>query len=63
MRELVRKREQEQIADMRAKGIQIDEPDLAPFQAAMGPAYEKIKKNIGEENFNKWMEMAKATEK
>ena len=63
MRELVRKQEQEQIADMRAKGIRIDEPDLAPFQAAMGPAYEKIKKNIGEENFNKWMEMAKATEK
>ena len=63
MRELVRKREQEQITDMRAKGIQIDEPDLAAFQAAMGPAYEKIKKNIGEENFNKWMEMAKATEK
>lgn len=63
MRELVRKQEQEQIADMRAKGIRIDEPDLAAFQAAMGPAYEKIKKNIGEENFNKWMEMAKATEK
>ncbi len=29
----------------------------------MGPAYDKIKKNIGEENFNKWMEMAKATAK
>ena len=61
MRELVRKQEREQIADMRAKGIQIDTPDLTSFQAAMGPAYEKIKKNIGEENFNKWMEMAKAT--
>ena len=63
MRELVRKQEQDQIADMKAKGIRIDTPDLAPFQAKMGPAYEKIRKNIGEENFDKWMEMAKATAK
>ena len=51
-----------QIEDMKSKGIRIDTPDLSLFQAKMGPAYEKIKKNIGEENFNKWMEMAKATE-
>jgi len=63
MRELVRKQEQDQIADMKAKGIRIDTPDLAPFQAKMGPAYEKIRKNIGEDNFDKWMEMAKATAK
>jgi TRAP-type C4-dicarboxylate transport system substrate-binding protein len=43
---------------MREKGIQIDEPDLAPFKAMMEPAYAKIKKNVGEENFNKWLEMA-----
>ncbi len=63
MRELVRKQEQDQIADMKAKGIRVDTPDLTPFQAKMGPAYEKIRKNIGEENFDKWMEMAKATAK
>jgi TRAP-type C4-dicarboxylate transport system substrate-binding protein len=63
MRKLVREAEAKQIADMKTKGITIDTPDLAPFRAKMGPAYEKIKKNIGEDNFNKWMEMAKATEK
>ncbi len=63
MRKLVREAEQKQIADMKSKGIEIDTPDLAPFKAKMGPAYEKIKKNIGEANFAKWMEMAKATEK
>ena len=57
MRKLARAEELEQIADMRAKGIQIDEPDLAPFKAMMGPAYDKIKKNVGEENFNKWLKM------
>ena len=63
MRDLVRKQEQDQIADMKSKGIRIDTPDLAPFQAKMGPAYEKIRRNIGEENFDKWMEMARATAK
>lgn len=61
MRKLVREAEQKQIADMRAKGIQIDTPALEPFQAQMGPAYEKIKKNIGEANFDKWMKMAAET--
>ncbi len=61
MRTLVREEEQKQIEDMKSKGIQIDTPDLAPFVAKMGPAYEKISANIGKANFDKWMEMAKAT--
>ena len=60
MRKLARAEEKKQIADMRDKGIQIDEPDLEPFKAMMGPAYDKIKKNVGEENFNKWLEMTDA---
>jgi TRAP-type C4-dicarboxylate transport system substrate-binding protein len=48
---------------MRKKGIQIDTPPLKPFQDKMGPAYEKIKKNVGEANFDKWMAMAAATRK
>lgn len=63
MRKLVRDSESKQIETMKAGGIRIDTPDLGPFKAKMGPAYERIKKNIGEENFNKWMAMAKATEK
>jgi tripartite ATP-independent transporter DctP family solute receptor len=61
MRKLVRDEEQKQIVEMRGMGIEIDEPDLAPFRAKMGSAYEKIKKNIGEANFDKWMKMAEAT--
>jgi tripartite ATP-independent transporter DctP family solute receptor len=63
MRKMVRDAEAEQIEELKGKGITIDTPDLAPFKDKMGPAYEKIKKNIGEDNFDKWMEMAKATEK
>ncbi len=61
MRQMVRENEMKQIEDMRSKKIQIDNPDLAPFRAKMGPAYDKIKKNIGEANFDKFMEMAKQT--
>ena len=61
MRKLARDEEAAQMADMRSKGVQIDEPDLKPFAEKMGPAYEKIRANIGAENFDKWMEMAKAT--
>jgi tripartite ATP-independent transporter DctP family solute receptor len=63
MRKMVRDAETDQIAELKSRGITIDTPDLAPFKAKMGPAYEKIRKNIGEDNFDKWMEMAKATEK
>ncbi len=61
MRKLVREEEAKQIEEMKSKGIKIDTPDLAPFKAKMGPAYEKISQNIGKENFDKWMEMAAAT--
>jgi tripartite ATP-independent transporter DctP family solute receptor len=61
MRKLVRDNEAKQIADMRSKGIQIDSPTLKPFQDKMGPAHEKIKLNVGAANFDKWMEMSRAT--
>jgi tripartite ATP-independent transporter DctP family solute receptor len=60
MRQLSRAEELKQIEDMRAKGITIDEPDLAPFQAMMGPAYEQIKQKVGAANFDKWIEMTKS---
>lgn len=61
MRKLVREEEQAQIADMRSKGVQIDTPELKPFADKMGPAYEKIGKNIGQDNFDRWMKMAEET--
>lgn len=63
MRKLIRDAEVVQIADMKKKGIRIDAPNLKPFQDKMGPAHEKIKKNVGEANFDKWMKMAAETRK
>jgi tripartite ATP-independent transporter DctP family solute receptor len=59
MRKLVRDDEARQIAEMKKMGIQIDTPDLAPFRAAMPPAYEKVKAKIGAQNFAEFMEMIK----
>jgi tripartite ATP-independent transporter DctP family solute receptor len=61
MRKIVRDDEAKQIADMRSKGVQIDTPPLQPFQDRMGPAYEKIRSNVGAANFDKWMKMAADT--
>jgi tripartite ATP-independent transporter DctP family solute receptor len=59
MRKLVRDDEARQIADMKKLGIQIDTPDLAPFRAAMPPAYEKVKVKIGAQNFAEFMDIVK----
>ncbi|MDR3298563.1 MAG: TRAP transporter substrate-binding protein [Candidatus Accumulibacter sp.] len=62
-RKLIRGTEAAQIEDMRKKGVRVDTPDIKPFQDKMGPAYEKIKQNVGAENFDKWMRMAADTRK
>ena len=54
--------EEDLIAKMEKSGVKITRPDLAPFRAKMGPAYEKINKYTGEENvkvFMKWVEDAR----
>ncbi|MDR0539964.1 MAG: TRAP transporter substrate-binding protein [Spirochaetaceae bacterium] len=61
MRQTVRDNEAKQIEEMRSLGVQIDTPDLKPFSDKMGPAYEKIRVNVGAENFDTWMKMAEET--
>lgn len=63
MRKLVRDNEAKQIEEMKKLGIRIDTPDLAPFKAAMGPAYAKIKANVGEANFKTFMDMVEKNSK
>ncbi|GAB2888544.1 TRAP transporter substrate-binding protein [Uliginosibacterium flavum] len=59
MRHLVRDQEATQIAEMKKLGIRIDTPDLAPFKAAMPPAYEKVKAKVGAKNFDEFMAILK----
>lgn len=56
-RKTLRDSEVTQLKDMEAKGIVISRPDLAPWKAAMGPAWEKVKAKVGPDNFKRFMEM------
>jgi TRAP-type transport system periplasmic protein len=57
-RSLVREQETTQLKDLETnKGIVVARPDLGPWKAAMGPAWEKVKVKVGADNFNRFMGM------
>ncbi len=57
-RKALREAEASQIKDLAAtKGMVIARPDLGPWKAAMGPAWEKVKVRVGPDNFKRFMDM------
>jgi tripartite ATP-independent transporter DctP family solute receptor len=58
MRKLIADQEDEQIKRIEAAGMAVTRPDLAPFRAMMGPAYERIAAYAGADNVKKFREMA-----
>ena len=63
MRKLIVDQEADQIAKMEKAGLPVARPDLAPFRAAMGPAYEKIGKYAGEDNVKRFMKLVEDARK
>ncbi len=57
MRKTVRDQEAGQIEELKKLGMEVSYPDLEPFKAAMGPAYEKLKAKVGQADYDKFMEM------
>jgi tripartite ATP-independent transporter DctP family solute receptor len=55
MRKAIMAEEADQISKMEKLGVKVTRPNLAPFRAAMGPAYEKIGKYAGEDNVKTFM--------
>ena len=60
MRKLIGDQEDDQIKKIEAAGMLVTRPDLAPFRALMGPAYERIAAYAGADNVKKFREMAEA---
>jgi TRAP-type transport system periplasmic protein len=58
MRKLIADQEGDQIKRIEAAGMALTRPDLAPFRAMMGPAYERIAAYAGADNVKKFREMA-----
>jgi tripartite ATP-independent transporter DctP family solute receptor len=55
MRELVQQQEADELAKIKAAGVNVTEPDLEKFKAQMGPAYERVSEYSGEENMKKFL--------
>lgn len=55
-RDLLRENEERMIAELKADGMQIIEPDLEPFQAETEAVYESFKRQFGEEIVNSILE-------
>jgi TRAP-type transport system periplasmic protein len=58
MRKLIGDQEDDQIKKIEAAGVAITRPDLAPFRALMGPAYDRIAAYAGADNVKKFKDMA-----
>ena len=48
---------------LKAKGMQVTEPNLKPFKAAMGPANAEIAKYAGADNVAKFQKYAEEAAK
>jgi tripartite ATP-independent transporter DctP family solute receptor len=57
MRKLMAEGEADQIKKLKAAGMQITEPELAPFRALMEPAYKRIADYAGADNVKKFRDM------
>ncbi|WP_332688430.1 TRAP transporter substrate-binding protein, partial [Bosea sp. (in: a-proteobacteria)] len=56
----VRDNEESNLAAMQKAGVAITRPDVAPFRDKMGPAYEQLRKALGEEAWNSWTKLVAA---
>jgi tripartite ATP-independent transporter DctP family solute receptor len=63
MRKALISSEEDLVAKMEKAGVQVTRPQLAPFRAAMGPAYERVGKYAGEDNLKVFMKMVEDTRK
>jgi TRAP-type C4-dicarboxylate transport system substrate-binding protein len=58
MRKLIAEQEEDQVKRIEASGMQVTRPNIAPFRALMGPAYERISAYAGSDNVKKFQQMA-----
>jgi tripartite ATP-independent transporter DctP family solute receptor len=56
----VRDNEESNLAAMEKAGVAVTRPDVAPFRDKMGPAYEQLRKALGEETWNSWTKLVAA---
>lgn len=60
MRQTLRDAEADQIKKLIELGMEVTYPDVALFKAKMGPAYDRMKASVGEDNLNAFLKMLEA---
>jgi len=45
---------------MQKAGVAVTRPDVAPFREKMGPAYDVLRKNLGDDTWNAWTKLVAA---
>jgi tripartite ATP-independent transporter DctP family solute receptor len=63
MRQQIVAQEEDLVAKIQKAGTQVTRPNLAPFRAAMKPAYDKISAYAGADNVKKYLEFVEAARK
>jgi len=53
-REAVKNGEEDAIAKMEEYGVAVTRPEVEPFRAKMGPAYEQLRAALGDETWTSW---------
>jgi len=53
-RKSVREQEESYLAEMQKAGVAITRPEVAPFREKMGPAYEQLRRALGEDVSKTW---------
>jgi tripartite ATP-independent transporter DctP family solute receptor len=56
----VRDNEEANLAAMQKAGVEITRPDVAPFRDKMGPAYEQLRKALGDDTWSAWTKLVAA---
>lgn len=56
----VRDQEENYLAQMQKAGLAVTRPDVAPFRDKMGPAYDVLRKNLGDDTWNAWAKLVAA---
>ena len=56
----VRDLEEDYLARMQKAGVAVTRPDVAPFRDRMGPAYDTLRKNLGNEIWESWAALVTA---
>lgn len=59
-RRAVQSGEEDALAQMQEHGVAVTRPDVEPFRAKMGPAYEQLRAALGDETWTAWEALVNA---